>query len=529
MSSEIVLAAVYLANRNPRKKNDWQTPEGKINSWLNKQSWTTHQRSETPQLAHLKRYGCRAYPLTTSYKKGENKSHKTDPRAHIGYLCGYESTNIFRIWIPALDKVMRTRDVTFDETVMYDPNAEDTSLLHQQELQRQFNEHELLMKEIDQEERPLDSRLWDDDDFTYALSSAGMISLQNKQAIPLSSYMITPQHSPTPEDQSHISDRVDSSTEGVNNHSPTDEFQSRQTASESTQTAQTPESTLEAEDSIIVQTDEPSMSESDRQPQSRLRGRPRGSQNNMQTTTGQVNRQIPEATRSSRRERKASQRYSNTSFFHTTDSVKEKEAMDNTAQSLGKLHRNQLLPAPKSCSEAKSHKFWIKWLAAMNIEYRTVWQRGTFDLTDLDLVDQETHRVLPLKWVLSYKFDKHGYLQKFKARICVRGDLQPINSLEIYASTLVGRSFRSLMVIVARFNLDTVQLDAINTFINSRLDEVVYMWFPPGYQRPGKCLKLMKSLYGLRRSPLLWQQDLTETLKRMNLKPLDDDDCIYIT
>ncbi|KAK2728918.1 reverse transcriptase domain protein [Colletotrichum kahawae] len=159
MSSEIVLAAVYLANRNPRKKNNWQTPEGKINSWLNKQSWTTHQRSETPQLAHLKRYGCRAYALTTSYKKGANKSHKTDPRAHIGYLCGYESTNIYRIWIPALDKVMRTRDVTFDETVMYDQKAEDTSLLHQHELQQQFNEHELLMKEIDQEERPLDLRL----------------------------------------------------------------------------------------------------------------------------------------------------------------------------------------------------------------------------------------------------------------------------------------------------------------------------------------------------------------------------------
>lgn len=31
--------------------------------------------------------------------------------------------------------------------------------------------------------------------------------------------------------------------------------------------------------------------------------------------------------------------------------------------------------------------------------------------------------VIPLTWVLKYKFDEHGWLIKVKARICVRGDL----------------------------------------------------------------------------------------------------------
>ena len=43
------------------------------------------------------------------------RTDKLAPRAAIGYLVGYNSTNIFRIWIPGQKRVITTRDVTFDE------------------------------------------------------------------------------------------------------------------------------------------------------------------------------------------------------------------------------------------------------------------------------------------------------------------------------------------------------------------------------------------------------------------------------
>jgi hypothetical protein len=39
----------------------------------------------------------------------------------IGYLVGYDSSNIYRIWIPSQIRVIRTKDVTFDHNRFYDP------------------------------------------------------------------------------------------------------------------------------------------------------------------------------------------------------------------------------------------------------------------------------------------------------------------------------------------------------------------------------------------------------------------------
>jgi hypothetical protein len=41
--------------------------------------------------------------------------------AEIGYLVGYDLTNIYRIWIPSRDVVVSLRDVAFNETITYNP------------------------------------------------------------------------------------------------------------------------------------------------------------------------------------------------------------------------------------------------------------------------------------------------------------------------------------------------------------------------------------------------------------------------
>jgi hypothetical protein len=64
-------------------------------------------------------------------------------------------------------------------------------------------------------------------------------------------------------------------------------------------------------------------------------------------------------------------------------------------------------------------------------------------------------------------------------------------------------SQKATMAITAAYDLEAYQLDAINAFINSKLDETVYCMFPEGFDQSGSCLLLLRALYGLRRSPLL--------------------------
>jgi hypothetical protein len=47
--------------------------------------------------------------------------------------------------------------------------------------------------------------------------------------------------------------------------------------------------------------------------------------------------------------------------------------------------------------------------------------------------------------------------------------------------TLASTAFRTLMGITVKFNLETVQIDAVNAFVYCDLDEVMYMQMPPGF------------------------------------------------
>ena len=73
----------YAANHIPIKRLNWKT------------LFESFIRSK-PTLDHMHPFGCRVYSLIHNIPKLQ----KMLPRAQIGYLVGYDSTNIFRIWLP---------------------------------------------------------------------------------------------------------------------------------------------------------------------------------------------------------------------------------------------------------------------------------------------------------------------------------------------------------------------------------------------------------------------------------------------
>lgn len=47
-------------------------------------------------------------------------------------------------------------------------------------------------------------------------------------------------------------------------------------------------------------------------------------------------------------------------------------------------------------------------------------------------------KTVPVLWAFTYKIDTSGYLTKFKARLCVRGDLQESAHEGTYAAIAIS-------------------------------------------------------------------------------------------
>lgn len=65
-----------------------------------------------------------------------------------------------------------------------------------------------------------------------------------------------------------------------------------------------------------------------------------------------------------------------------------------------------------------------------------------------------------------------------------------------------------------------MQLDIINDVVYADIDKIVFMSIPSGYRKNGKVLHLNKALYGLKYSSVLWQQKLTNKLRKLNFKEI---------
>ena len=159
-------------------------------------------------------------------------------------------------------------------------------------------------------------------------------------------------------------------------------------------------------------------------------------------------------------------------------------------------------------------------------EIHTLTEKSTF--TIMEKPKDVSKQVLPLHWVFAYKFDQDGYLVKLKARICVHGDLETISPEEKRAATLAARTARMIFALVAAFDLDLRQRDAVSAFLNSKLLKELYTQMPPGFELPQKCWKLNCALYGLRVSPKLWQQEASKVLTKLGLKVVPEDPCVFV-
>ncbi|CAI5482202.1 unnamed protein product [Closterium sp. Yama58-4] len=161
--------------------------------------------------------------------------------------------------------------------------------------------------------------------------------------------------------------------------------------------------------------------------------------------------------------------------------------------------------------------------AAMEEEIRSLINNGTWELVERP----PGVNVMKNRWVLTTKYHIDDTVEREKARLVVKGFTQVYGADydETYAPVSSYITLRIFLSIVAVLDLNLMQLDMKNAFLQSKLDWVLYMYQPDYFNDgSGRVCKLLKSLYGLKQSPLLWYLALNDVLVGAGWKKSQVDD-----
>ncbi|KID82365.1 polyprotein [Metarhizium guizhouense ARSEF 977] len=460
---DIVEAACYLRNRTPLERNKWKSP---FELAFKRQ----------PEIRHLRAYGCKAYAMTAEAQLKLRRKQKLEPRAHIGYLVGYQSSNNFRIWVPHKNKVITTRDVIFNEASFFD------NKLVKPELMQSINQ---LLEEVEiPETQQVNEAILEEEGNHIADEDDDDSTDQEDQS-----------------DQETIKDVIVVNTESQDDPAEEEDCESM----EENYLPTPPQSDPDLEDSL----DAVFTAHLPIRPRA---GHPEG--------VNKVEGHGPGCCNQKFKSNQTDYR------FHEFHPIRVETAVHGAFNAGIKFraHKRDLPQPPKTRKDLADHPFRDQFIKAQQEHLASHEQMQSF--VKVPWARAKGQRVLSCMWVFTYKTDRHGYLVRCKARLVVCGNQQEKGVLPTRATTLASMSFRALMAIAAEHDLELEQMDAVNAFVNCKLDETVYMKLPPGYEKYGKVLRLRKALYGLRRSPLLWQKDLTKSLQELGFQIVPQEPCI---
>ena len=140
---------------------------------------------------------------------------------------------------------------------------------------------------------------------------------------------------------------------------------------------------------------------------------------------------------------------------------------------------------------------------------------------------------LGYKWIFKRKLNADGSIDKYSARLVVKGYKQKggVDYFDTYSLVTRITSIRMLVAIATLHNLEIHRMDVKIAFLNGELNEEIYMEQPEGFIVPGqekKVCRLVKSLYGLKQAPKQWHEKIDNAMLSNGFRINECDKCVYI-
>ena len=123
--------------------------------------------------------------------------------------------------------------------------------------------------------------------------------------------------------------------------------------------------------------------------------------------------------------------------------------------------------------------------------------------------------VVESKWLLKWKSDARGMIDRAKARLVAPSynQVEEVDYFKTFAPTAPTTSNRLIAAMACKLDWGLRHLDVTQVFIQAELDTEIFLKNPPGYgEMSGKVVLLNKALYGLKQSGRSWYKLLSSTL-----------------
>jgi hypothetical protein len=136
--------------------------------------------------------------------------------------------------------------------------------------------------------------------------------------------------------------------------------------------------------------------------------------------------------------------------------------------------------------------------------------------------------------VFRIKKDAAGKIERYKAWLVAKGFTQVygVDYYDTWAPVAKLASIQTILAIAARNDWDIEMFDFHSAFLNGYMDsdEEVFMEQPPNYEDsdPRKyCVKLYKSIYGLKQAGRKWYEIVCRTLANIGFKKSEADPAVF--
>ncbi|CAI7890560.1 unnamed protein product [Closterium sp. NIES-53] len=178
---------------------------------------------------------------------------------------------------------------------------------------------------------------------------------------------------------------------------------------------------------------------------------------------------------------------------------------------------------PATVEEALSGPQKKEWKAAMDAEFNSLIENGTWELVKLP----EGRRPISSKWVFKVKSGADGALERFKSLLVAKGFQQKekVDFGEIFAPVVKPVTLRTVLAGAAVKGWHVIT----TAFLNGILLEDMYMAQPDGYEDgTSRVCKLKKAIYGLKQAPRCWYEKLEEVLLSGGFKTSQADHSLFL-